>query len=251
MQTKGINNKNWHGILKIFRLRLFIWILFSIQIAACAPSLYSVNMKYEPSTVLRRTDISDASKSKYLVTVATWEDSRKIPDHMVLGHVTKVDGRKIPVLPKYLTAQDAITSGVKKHLSQSGYTVSGNNPAWNLNSDSIRSDWGDIVVGGSIDQLEVICRNELLAKEYESKVGITIYFADVRNKRIFYKTSALSSGSFGHFIFSEEKLESLLNDTLAHAIEKVFEGVNVEQKILDAMTKRSSEKAVSSDSDSE
>jgi len=110
-----------------------------------------------------------------------------------------------------------------------------------LTESSILPDWGNILIGGSIDELQVVCQDLLPTKKYQAKVKLTVYFADVRKQFIFYKTMAQSSSSLEHILFSEEKLEAQMNSALSDAIEKIFEGGRAEDKMIEAMKTKGDE----------
>jgi len=59
-------------------------------ISGCAPSLYSINMKYVPSNIPRSTV---AGQAKFVVTVAGFEDRRNVPDKMMIGKVITSEGK--------------------------------------------------------------------------------------------------------------------------------------------------------------
>ena len=119
-------------------------------------------------------------------------------------------------------------------LFKSGYTISPGRPAWDLNEAAIRPEWGTILIGGTIDDLDVTCLDNLTMKRYSAKVRVTLVFADVRNKRIFYKVTSESSSSLDHIVFSEEKLESQINGALSDAMEKAIEVQETGRQIREA-----------------
>ena len=213
------------------QLRFLLMAVLCVALSACAPSLYSVNMKYEPTHAIKPA----SDQGKFTVTVATFEDHSKVPDPLVVGEVIKSDGEKIRVFPKYVSAQDAVSRGSQGLSQESGISVSPKKPVWDLKNDSIREDWGALLIGGSIEDLSVSCREEIAVKKYQARIKLTIVFADVHNKFVFYKTVAQSSSSLEHVLFSEERLENQVNGVLADAIEKVFEDSEAQRKIREAM----------------
>ena len=64
---------------------------------------------------------------------------------------------------------------------------------------------------------------------------MTLVFADVQKKRIFYRVTSESSSSLDHVIFSEEKLESQINGVLSDAMEKALEGPETGRQIREAL----------------
>jgi hypothetical protein len=145
--------------------------------------------------------------------------------------VVKSDGGKIPVLPKYTKPVDVLLKGMQDCLENRGYNVSRNTPDWDLTEESIDKGWGDILIGGTIDDLEVVCLKGFPVKEYNAKVRFTVYVADVKRKKIFYQIAVEANPSMKHVRFSEEMLAQQINGALTEAIENIFEGKKLYEKI--------------------
>jgi len=200
----------------------------------CTPALYSINMRYEPTKVVQPPPTSG---QKYSVTVASFVDQRKMQDTLLIGRVIKSDGETIPILPQYVKPPDAVASALRELLFNSGYLVSPDRPVWDLQEASIRSEWGAILIGGTIDDLDVTCLDNLTMKRYSARARVTLIFADVQKKRIFYRVTSESSSSLDHIVFSEEKLESQINGVLSDAMEKAIEGPETNRQIRDALNR--------------
>lgn len=202
--------------------------------SGCAPKLYSVDMRYQPTKVV--APAPDDGR-KYSLTVASFLDGRKIDDPLLIGRVIKSDKSSIPILPKYVKATDAVTAAFRELLFKAGYSISPDKPAWDLREETIRPEWGTILVGGTIDELEVACLDTISRKRYTAKARLTLVFADVQKKRIFYRVSAESSSSLDHILFSEEKLEDQINGVLSEALEKAGEGPEMGRQIREALNR--------------
>jgi hypothetical protein len=126
----------------------------------------------------------------------------------------------------------AVTLAVKDIFQKADYQVAADTPRWNLKDDSIREEWGPILVGGSIDELEVYCVDDVAVKKYRAKVKITVILADAQTRRVFYKLSANSPASLDHVLFSEGKLAQQINAALSDVIDKIFEGTDINSKII-------------------
>jgi hypothetical protein len=200
----------------------------------CTPALYSINMRYEPTKVAQP---APTDGRKYSITVAPFVDQRKMADTLLIGRVIKSDGETIPILPQYVKPPDAVAAALRELLFTSGYLVSPDRPAWDLREASIQQAWGTILVGGTIDDLDVTCLDNLTMKRYSAKVRVTLIFADVQKRRIFYRVTSESSSSLDHIIFSEEKLESQINGVLSDAIEKAIEGPETNRQIREALNR--------------
>ena len=198
----------------------------------CTPALYSVNMRYEPTRVAQPAPTDGA---KYSVTVATFIDQRKMEDTLLIGRVVKADKETIPILPQYVKPPEAVASALRELLFKTGYVVSPDRPAWDLRETAIRPEWGTILIGGTIDELDVTCLDTLTMKRYNARVRLTLTFADVQKKRVFYRVTSESSSSLDHIVFSEEKLENQINGVLSDALEKAIEGPETNRQIRETL----------------
>jgi hypothetical protein len=193
-------------------------------LAGCTPTLYSVDMKYVPTMTFPK---AQEVTPPIVLTVAAFQDMRKVADNIVIGRVIKANGEEIRVLPRFVRPSQAVTNPIKDFFGRAGYRVAAESPAWDLQEASINKGWGPILVGGSIDDLDVVCRESLTVKKYMAKVKLTIYFADTLRGKIFHTLTTDSSASLDHVLFSEERLEQQINTALSGAIEKMFEGRDI------------------------
>jgi hypothetical protein len=191
-------------------------------------------MRYEPTKVIPAS-VTDGRK--YSLTVASFTDLRKMDDPMLIGRVIKSDGTPIPILPKYVNPADAVTAALRELLSKAGFAVAPDRPGWDLNENSLKPEWGKILVGGTIDALDVTCVEMFTMKRYSAKVRVTLIFADVQARRIFYRVVSESNSSLDHIVTSEEKLASQINGVLSDAMEKAIEGPETVRQIKEALNK--------------
>lgn len=194
---------------------------------SCSPiTQYSVDMRYKPGFV---PDPVAAKGTE--VVLAGFNDLRKTEDNLVIGRVVKFDGTRVRVFPKYKTAADAVTEGVRAYLVKSGTSVSPQTEKWDLQESTIKKADRGIMIGGSIDELELICREDIPVRKYDAKIKLTFVVADLRQGRIVYRTSAESSSNMDFLLFSEEKMEEQANSILAGAIERIFFSSDIKQRI--------------------
>lgn len=197
---------------------------------SCAPvNLYTITMMYLPE----EPPPPEAETRTHPVTVARFIDARNMDDTIRLGTVVRSDGSSVPVHPKYRRAVETVTDGIKACLSAQGYSLSLLTPSWDLNRDTIDTGWGNLVIGGSIDRLAVICRTKGLKKTYETEVVLTCVFADVRNKRIIRTMETRATSSLTHVRFSEALLGEQISTTLSQAIRQVYGNEKEMKDILD------------------
>jgi hypothetical protein len=198
----------------------------------CTPKIYNVDLRYQPT---RPIVPAFTDGRKFSVTVADFIDRRKINDTLLIGRVITSGGSSIPVLPRYVKAPDAVTEALRKLLSQSGFTVSPGKVAWDQQENTILPGWGTILISGTIDELDVTCLDDVPIKKYIAKARISLVFADVQKKKIFYHVSSDSSSTLDHIVFSEDRLAGQINGVLADAMEKLFEGKETARQIREAV----------------
>ena len=211
---------------------IFAAFLLAAFLAGCTPALYNVNMRYVPTQTIEPA-VKDGRQ--YSLTVASFSDRRKLDDTILIGRVIRPDGTPVPVLPRYVKPTDAVASALRELLFRAGYAVSPDRPAWDLAEASILPEWGTLLVGGTIDELDVTCVEQLTMKRYTAKARITLLFADVQKKRIFYRITSESSSSLDHILFSEERLEAQINGVLSDALEKAVGGRETSRRIREAL----------------
>jgi hypothetical protein len=204
-----------------------------LSLEACAPSLYHVELKYQPSGKLCQLDIK--KMSNYTVTVAKLNDVRKIEDKLLIGKVMNDSGNSIPILPRYINVGDSVSLNIKEFLTNLGYKVANENPSWNLKEETIHQDWGNILVGGNIDELEITCEDSILKKTYHVNVKLSIVFANVPEKRIFDRLTVKSSTSFEDVFMSEKTMNKQINAAFSDAVESIFCDSATTNKIEKAM----------------
>ncbi len=224
-RKRGGNPGRW--LVRIAVLLCLLGIL-----GGCAPKIYSVNMRYEPTKVIPPA-VTDGRK--YSLTVASFTDQRKMEDTLLIGRVIKSNGTPIPILPRYVKPTDAVAAALRDVLVKLGYAVAPSRPAWDLNEATIRPEWGTLLVGGTIDTLDVTCVETFTMKQYKATARVTLIFANVQKKKIFYRLVSESSSSLDHILLSESRLESQINGVLSDAIEKALEGPETVRQIREAL----------------
>lgn len=221
--------------------RLFFLCLLSLGlflISGCADTaLYTINIKYEQTKV---PPAADAAMKKKVLTVTTFQDGRTIDDPVKVGYVLRPDGRKIFILPENKKTAESVTDAVRDYFYKAGYSVSGDQPAWNLEEGTVNPAWGDVVLGGVINKLEIVCDDSKAlspVRTYSAVVNLGVTIADVKEKRILYKTSVEGNASLKDVSVSVDKLQSQLNTALADVLERLFAGSDFRKQLQSVATK--------------
>jgi hypothetical protein len=71
-------------------------------------------------------------------------------------------------------------------------------------------------------------------KTYQAKIHLSFVFANVLDKRIFYRSSVESSSSLKDVSFSQELLQMQINAVLSDALERMFNDPKMKKTIEEA-----------------
>ena len=209
--------------------------LFSFLGCVGPTRLYSVNMYYDADQAAIPAYLKADKASDAIISIAEFTDTRRVNDRLVIGHVVEKDGMKNLVLPKNVKVTKAISKGIKEYLRKAGYKVSDKIGQWDLKEETMPKEDFKILIGGSIDELEISCRRGFPTNSYETNMKLTIVFADIAKGKILYKSKVESNYSKEYVLFSEENLGEQAGIALGDAIEKVFADKAVAQKIKEAI----------------
>jgi len=225
--------------MKINKLRdIWKWgLLISILgfLGCAGPSLYSVNIYYDAEQAAIPAYLKADKASSAIISIAEFTDTRQMDDRLVIGHVVEKDGMKNLVLPKNVKATKAISKGIKEYLRKAGYKVADKIVQWDLREETMPKEDFKILIGGNIDELEILCRRGFPTNTYSTNMKLTIIFADMAKGKILYKSKVESNYSKEHVLFSEERLGEQAGIVLGDAIEKLFENKVVAQKLKEAI----------------
>jgi len=229
---RGSKRKNILHRQSVTMIKGIIFLNAFLLLVSCAPSLYSVNIKYEPSRTAPKPTVME---KKYPITIAVLNDARPAGDDLSVGRVVTSGGNQIPIIPSNLKPAKALTASLRDYMLKAGYALTDEMPVWNLQESAIKKEWGRILIGGKIDTLEIVCNDKIPIKKYHADVKLSLFFADVQKGKIFYTISAAGATSLEHVRFSEEILEQQINGALSYAIEDIFSGHTVQTKIQEIL----------------
>ena len=193
-------------------------LIFCIVLQACA-SHHTVALRYLPSG---KQNQADTLLQPSLLCVAVFNDSRRTQDQSIIGKRFSIDGAELPVYCRPLLPTYAAALALKQYLFRNGYTVFGGIPFWDLDERTIDPCWGTVVIGGDIQDISVVCVSDVWRTNYKVTLKCAIVAADVRRRKIVYKTTVQSASARSDFLFSEERLGWEINRNLSSAVESLF-----------------------------
>ncbi len=221
------------------RIAVLILMAFSLGISGCAtsnPILYSVNIRYNAAqAVIPEYLKADERTRNAFITIAEFTDTRQVDDKKIIGQVRERDDSKVPIFPKNVMPAKAVANGIKEYLKKAGYKVADKIVQWDLKEKTMPKGKGKVIIGGSIDELEVACWTGVFSNSYKANVKLTIVIADLAKRKILYTSKVESSSSRDDVSFSEEEIGGQVSTALGDAIKKVFEDEAIAQKIKEAI----------------
>ncbi|HQL01357.1 MAG TPA: hypothetical protein PK090_11335, partial [Smithellaceae bacterium] len=221
-------------------LHLLLRVLFALGIlglcGCAANSIYTVPIDYDAGDAVIPSYLEPSNRDlQSLIAVAEFTDKRQVDDPLVIGRVIERNGLRVLVLPKTLPPTQAVSQGLRRYLRKAGYNVAGSTDPWDLQERNLPQTVGRVLIGGSIDELDVICRREWPTNAYSAKIRLTIYLADSQTRAILYRSTVESMASLEHVLFSEERLGEQAAAAIGAAIEKLFEKRELSQHLKDAL----------------
>lgn len=227
---------NCSFVLKIIAVLVLIAFGLGISNCATAGSPYSVNMRYNAAKAVIPAYLKADEKTRdAIISVAEFTDTRQVDDKKIIGRVRERDDTRVPIFPKDVMPTKAVADSIKEYLKKAGYKVADKIVQWDLKEETIPKGVAKVIIGGSIEELEVTCWTGVFSNSYKTKVKLTIVFADLAKGKILYKSKVESSSSKDDTSFSEEQLGEQLSTALGDAIEKVFKEKAVAQKLKEVL----------------
>jgi hypothetical protein len=228
--------KNCLFVLKI--IAVLVLITFGTGISAsAATSLYRINIQYSAEkAVIPEYLKAEEKTSGAIISVAEFTDMRQVDDKKIIGHVRERDDTRVPVFPNDVTPTKAVANGIKEYFKKAGYKVADKIVQWDLKEETMPKGNSKVIIGGSIEELEITCWTGVFSNSYKTNLKLTIVIADLAKRKILYKSKVESSSSKDAVFFSEAELGGQLSTAMGDAIKKVFEEKAVAQKIKEAIT---------------
>ncbi len=189
--------------------------LVSSMVSCASTSNYPITLSYQPLKQYEKT-------GGVPVAVALLSDKREVADKRVIGK--KEDGKAFISLLG--DPAEALSKGFVSYLENRGYKVSRTNEAWDGNLQSLNPDWGNIVVGGTLDGIDLNVTGNLVKTDYSYSVKFTLCIADARTRELLHKEKIEVSSSYVTVPFSRGKAEELINTALSDGVERGLADIN-------------------------
>ncbi len=199
------------------RSAITVFLFLAFCLASCASTTnYPITLSYQPVTP-QYEKAGGAS-----IAVATLADRRPVTNKRILG--TKEDGVQFIALIDDPAA--ALSKGFAVYLVNRGFMVNRTDEVWDGDVKSISQSQGNFIIGGTLDDLAINVKGNLLKTEYDCSVKFTLSVADIKTKELLHREKFDVSTSYVTLPFSREKAEELINKALSESVEKSLAGIN-------------------------
>lgn len=232
-----MKNKNWF-ILQI--LAVLILIIFGAERSggAAVPGRYMMELQYDSAGAVIPDPLrAEKQMRRVQISVAEFTDKRLVLNKKVIGWVKELDGSKVSVYPKGEPPVRVVAYGIGAYLKKAGYQVADNLVQWDLKEGSLPKGKSKVVIGGSIEEMEVSCWTGVFSNDYKTTLKLKLVIADAAKGKILYQGNVAIQTSRTDVSFSEGQLGQQAGAALAEAIEKIFEGKNVAEKMKEAFAR--------------
>jgi hypothetical protein len=208
---------------------LLCCLLISAVMMSCAHVAdYPISLQY---TAQKHVPQAGNRLKKYSITVSGFTDARSTDNKAVIGKKNEGSDRGIAARCAQGDPAAAVTEALRNFLTGAGYTVTGEIPAWDLQENSISKSWGALVIGGSVEELDVVCDADQPATTYRATVTLRLYFADSQRGKILHTTTLESTSALKHFRCTQEGMQEQINNALSLALEKILDNSELDNAL--------------------
>ncbi len=206
--------------------KMLIIVLGLIFVCSCAPvTMHPIHLRYAPEQALPQRDEKLKDKT---ITVTAFADARGATDQAIIGIRVDLEDKEIPFVSSPGNPAVEVTRAFKTYLSQKRYTVRGETPVWNLDPQGISQEWGDLVIGGSIEELSLMVKSQDVRVVYECKLKLKVAVVDVEKRIHKYRETIESSSSYQSATFYVRTAEKRINKLLTQAVESALRDLEKE-----------------------
>ncbi len=195
------------------RMLLWQFALIFLLLAACGGrKTYPVDLRYVPQT----PPSLKAEKAK--VAVAPVINKRSTRNDV--GIRKKLDGSVDQFTTAPTTVSEGVQKAIEKFLRAHGFTVV-ETPEWDFKPESLSRIDAHLVVGGEINRFWSRAESKVGRTIVRTELDLTIYLGKPEEGKVLSQSVEIDR-EVTQIIFSSDKIEKTLNESLSEAIESAF-----------------------------
>jgi len=184
------------------------------MLAACGgPRTYLVHLQYRPAAAPEQQPGPLPS-----VAVNFFADVRERPDRVRIGTLTGPRGGTDAFIPARLGVDEVATQAVADVLAKRGHAVK-QIQGWDLTLAGAHPAWGDVLVGGQIQEFWITGERALLNTKATVHVRLKALAVASRTREVLWEGTVSAAAESTDVLFSEEQVAATASQALSRALD--------------------------------
>lgn len=185
-----------------------------LALAACGgPRTYLLDLQYRSGAAPERQAGPLPS-----VAVNFFADVRESPDRVKIGTLTNPQGGTDTFIPARLGVDEVVTQAVADSLARRGHAVK-QIQGWDLTPASAQPAWGDVLVGGQIQEFWITGERALLNTKTAAQVRLKAIAVASRTREVLWEGTLSAAAETTEVLFSEKQVAATASKALSRALD--------------------------------
>lgn len=185
-----------------------------LALGSCAgPRTYLIGLQYRPTAPLEQ-------QPGPLPTIAVnfFADVRERPDRVKIGTVIGPRGETDTLLPARLGVDEVVSQAIADALAKRGHSVK-QIQGWDLTLTGAHPAWGDVLVGGQIQEFWITGERALVNTRTAAAVRLKIVAVASRKREVLWEGTLSAAAESTEVLFSEEQVATTASGALSRALD--------------------------------
>jgi hypothetical protein len=185
-----------------------------LALAACGgPRTYLIGLQYQPAAPAEQQPGPLPS-----IAVNFFTDVRERPDRVKIGTLTDPRGETDTLIPARLGVDEVVTQAIADALAKRGHPVK-QIQGWDLTPAGVQPAWGDVLVGGQIQDFWITGERALVNTRTAAAVRLKVVAVASRTREVLYEGTLSTSAESTEVFFSEEQVAATASKALSRALD--------------------------------
>lgn len=194
------------------------WIVLAggllLALAACGgPRTYLIGLEYRPAALLAPQPGPLPS-----VAVSFFADVRERPDRVEVGALTNPQGVTDTLIPAHLGVDEVVTQAIADALAKRGHAVK-QIQGWDLTPAGAQPAWGDVVIGGQIQEFWISGERGLVNARTAAAVRLRVVAVASQAQEVLWEGTLSTSAESTEVLFSEQQVAATASKALSRALD--------------------------------
>lgn len=184
-----------------------------LLLACGGPRTYLISLQYRPAAPAEQQPGPLPS-----IAVNFFTDVRERPDRVKIGTLTDPQGVTDTLIPARLGADEVVTQAIADALAKRGHAVK-QIQGWDLTPAGAHPAWGDVLVGGQIQEFWISGERALVNTRTAAAVRLKIVAVASRTREVLWEGTLSTSAESTEVFFAEEQVAATASKALSRALD--------------------------------